>query len=69
MTMTPEQKRAAAEFPKQCNCCSAIYLPATWKYLEFAYLHEDEFAKSEARHCTCKSTLQIIVEVKDLSEE
>lgn len=67
--MDSAEKRVAGEFPKRCGCCSAIYLPATWGALTFAYELTDVFGVHEARHCPCGTTLMVVLKVLDLSAE
>lgn len=82
--MTDAEKKAAklaAQWPKICGCgrsysptdhgpaSNAVLNLAPWSSLEFAYARADDFARAEARHCVCGSTLEIMIEILDLEAE
>jgi len=66
--MTREQEIVGLQWPKRCGC-GQVYAPEQWLQMEFAYFHRDAFAVYEARHCSCQSTLMVILEILDLLEE
>lgn len=70
-----KQERLAREWPKLHHCTPLGEPPARWESLrEFrrlpeAYEHTDAFGRVEYRHCECGSTIGVLVEIFDLSQE
>lgn len=79
MRLGKEATKLSAEWPKRCGCGKIYvknlesYIPSMnaelWSKLEFAYTREDEFGVFEARHCSCNSTLEVLVKIIDLDKE
>lgn len=65
----------AAQFPKRCGC-GLTYLRSAWATLPRASSRNgpdgtftDAFATHEMRNCACNSTLVVLTEIHDLSEQ
>lgn len=61
-------ERLAREWPKKCGC-GRVYTREEWNQLPIGYEQHDVFGRHEGRHCSCGSTLQVVLEIYDLGKE
>lgn len=73
-------RRIAEQWPKKCGCGreygehpsmtgNAVEPVLYWGALQAAYEQVDAYARFDARHCACGSTLMVITEILNLAEE
>jgi hypothetical protein len=66
-------KRLAAQWPKRHKHAhgggECLFSKEDWAKLEYASTQSDAYCTLESRHCHCGSTLAIMTEIHDLSQE
>ena len=63
-----KRRRLEEQWPKKCGC-GLIYTRGSWQHLPLAYIQVDAFCTLEARHCTCRSTIAVMLAIHDLRAE
>jgi hypothetical protein len=65
--------RLVSQWPKKHKHANGgaevALMPGDWDKLTFAYVQTDAFCTMESRHCHCGSTLAVMTEIHNLSEE